>query len=190
LLIARSDETQDALNAPAELGSSLASVIAEFREELDATQITIKLRCAANIRVQAPPDLLRVVLRLLFRSIASGIYGNCLRLDADARGIVLASDKMDAIVAKPGDTGASGAIAEIASNAEIVAPPEPVREHASADNEANTRRSDETGGVGMLRRLCQRYGWTLELAQDANQPTLLGLHFRSPDESPPVGSTG
>jgi signal transduction histidine kinase len=190
LLIARSDEAQDAPNAPAELGSSLASVIAEFREELDSTHITIKLRCAANVRVQAPPELLRVVLRLLFRSIASGIYGNCLRLDADVRGIVLASDKMDAIVAKAGNAGASGSIEAPSSSAEIGVQAEPAREQGSAGTDANPRRSDETGGVGMLRRLCQRYGWALELAQDATQPTLLGLHFWSPDESPPIGSAG
>ena len=90
LLIARSAEATEA-NATVELGPALASVVAEFREELDHSRITIGLRCAENARIHAPPELLRIALRLLFRSIASGAYGTQLRLDVDARGIVLAT---------------------------------------------------------------------------------------------------
>src|SRR5580658_7198062 len=90
LLIARPDETLDTTGVTVELGSALASVIAEFHDELDVAGIEIGLRCPASVRVLAPPQLLRVALRLLFRAIASGGWGDRLRLDADARGIVLA----------------------------------------------------------------------------------------------------
>ncbi len=169
LLIARSGEAADAAAAPVELAPALASVIAEFREELDAAQIVLGLRCATSLRVQAPPDLLRVALRLLFRSIASGAYGTHLRLDADARGLVLAST--DSAAAAPG----AGAEAPAESD------PPAADDQAAVPPLAGVRRSDETGGIGMLRRLCQRYGWALELAHDPTQPTLLSLRIWSPD---------
>jgi len=172
LLIARSDEAQDASTAPVELGSTLASVIAEFREELDAGQITIRLRCAPNVRVHAPPELLRVVLRLLFRSIASGAYGTRLRLDADMRGVVLASEDADT--------------AATAIKADLPAQEGPANEQPSVVEDANPRRSDETGGIGMLRRLCQRYGWELEPAHDATPSILLNLRLSPP--APPATS--
>lgn len=149
LLIARPTEAIDTRSG-AELGPALAAVVAEFREQLDAARIAIGLRCADGARIHAPPELLRVALRLLFRSIANGACGNDLRLDADARGIVLAaSDGSAATPLAPAQNG--------------------------------ERRSDETGGVGMLRRLCRRYGWALELADDPAQPALLTLRFWAPE---------
>lgn len=191
LLIARSDEATDTSNASVELGPALASVIAEFREELDAAQIMIGLRCANALRIRAPPELLRVVLRLLFRSIASGTYGSHLRLDADARGIVLAStEAIEPTVIEP---------VVIASAIDAATPLDPIDKNTdriersgaqlrSDDHRSDTRRSDELGGTGMLRRLCQRYGWALELAHDPSQPTLLSLRFWSPDPLPAVST--
>ena len=176
LLIARSGETTDSAGASVELGSALASVVAEFREELDAGQITIGLRCAEVARIHAPPDLLRVALRLLFRSIASGAYGTHLRLDADAHGIVLAST--DTVANAPGIDAAAqpGHTGEYATDGDDANP------HHLDVQPTHTRRSDEQGGIGMLRRLCQRYGWALELADDPTQPTLLSLRIWSPEQ--------
>jgi signal transduction histidine kinase len=180
LLIARSDEAQETPNATVELGPTLASVIAEFREELDAAQITIQLRCAPSASLDAPPNLLRIALRLLFRGIASGAFGTHLRLDADARGLVLASgnpnaDAASTVAAELGTMGAEGSPAVHAGRAGD--------SHGSAKNaishRADVRRSDETGGIGMLRRLCQRYGWAIELAQDPAESILLNLRFWS-----------
>ena len=165
LLIARSAEVADA-NATVDLGPALASAAAEFREQLDTAQIAIGLRCAEAARILAPPELLRVALRLLFRSIASGAYGTELRLDADARGIVLAS----ANVAGSGPVDAPAADLGVATRRQ------------NDDPDPDARRSDELGGIGMLRRLCQRYGWALELGDDPTQPTLLSLRFWAPDE--------
>ena len=208
LLIARSDEAMDTRGTAVELIPALASVIAEFRNELDAAQIVIGLRCASTTRVQAPPELLRIVLRLLFRSIASGAYGTRLRLDADARGIVLATAVPRATDAdsamQPASADAHPAAAEPASiehastepasiepavieHAAIEptthepAPAESGAVHHAHDQRSDARRSDEQGGIGMLRRLCQRYGWALELAHDDTLPTLLSLRFWSPD---------
>jgi signal transduction histidine kinase len=166
LLIARSTEMTDA-NATVELGPALASVVAEFREQLDAAQIAIGLRCAESARIHAPPELLRIALRLLFRSIASGIYGTRLRLDADARGIVLAST--DPAALRPQRVAGDNADSDTADT-----------QHG-ASRDSDVLRSDEQGGIGMLRRLCQRYGWALELAHDPAQSTLLSLRFWSPD---------
>ncbi len=172
LLIARSDEAMDA-GATVELASALASVIADFRNELDAAQIVIGVRCANFVRVQAPPELLRIVLRLLFRSIADGAFGARLRLDADAHGIVLTTTESGAIdghaTAQPVAADAQSALIEND-------PP-----HSADPARNGARRSDELGGTGMLRRLCQRYGWALELADDRTMPTLLSLRFWSPD---------
>jgi signal transduction histidine kinase len=173
LLIARSDEAQEASGTAVELVPTLASVIAESREELDAAQITIQLRCAPSTSVHAPPELLRIALRLLFRSIASGIYGTRLRLDADAAGIVLAAADAEAVVppvaADPDDPGEPPA--DLPEQTRTASDP------ASIGNDANGLRSDETGGIGMLRRLCQRYGWTLDLPRGQAQPVLLTLRF-------------
>ncbi len=184
LLIARSSEASDA-NATVELGSALASVIAEFREQLDGAQIVIGLRCAEAARIHAPPELLRVALRLLFRCIANGAYGARLRLDVDARGIVLAS--ADVAASPPDSIGehtadAGNAIGQHADDHDLHARRSDVRC-------SDVRRSDETGGIGMLRRLCQRYGWALELADDPAQPTVLSLRFWAPD-APAAGTRG
>jgi signal transduction histidine kinase len=181
LLIARSGELQEAPHAAVEFGPTMASVIAEFREELDAARITIKLRCAPSASVHAPPNLLRIVLRLLFRSIASGAFGTRLRLDADVLGLVLAS-------AKPDSADATGNAASGADSigADVIAPVQArttseqvTRNDAQAGNIhwTDVQRSDEQGGIGMLRRLCQRYGWTLELVNASDQPTLLILRI-------------
>jgi signal transduction histidine kinase len=176
LLIARSGEATDATSASVELGPALASVVAEFREELDAAQIDIGLRCAEAAHIHAPSDLLRVALRLLFRSIASGAYGTRLRLDADAHGIVLAST--DAVANASGIDAAalSGRTGEHATDGDGTNTP-----HLDVHRTDN-RRSDEQGGIGMLRRLCQRYGWALQLADDPTQPFLLSMRIWSPEE--------
>ncbi len=179
LLIARSAETVDA-NASVELGPALASVVAEFREELDGAHIRIGLRCAETARIQAPPELLRVALRLLFRSIANGAHGTELRLDADARGIVLATADTvalhaDAVTGPAADSSHAGVAQPVDG-----ACPDGQR---TDDRRSDVRRSDEMGGIGMLRRLCQRYGWSLELAHDPAQSTLLSLRFWSADKA-------
>jgi len=178
LLIARSDEAREAPNAAVEFGPTLASVIAEFREELDAAQIEIMLRCAPSASIDAPPNLLRVALRLLFRSIASGAFGTRLRLDADARGLVLVSANPD-----PNATDAIGDDGGRAAQTESAASEQPARRGEETDGErpSDVRRSDEQGGIGMLRRLCQRYGWALELANGMDQPTLLSLRIPQRD---------
>ena len=196
LLIARSDEAQETPNAAVEFGPTLASVIAEFREELDAAQVTIRLRCAPSASIHAPPNLLRIALRLLFRSIASGAFGTHLRLDADVRGLVLASANTDSHAADAIGAEATGAEAT-GADASLPAPAQPsseqlVRSGEEAGNarRSDVRRSDEQGGIGMLRRLCQRYGWTLELAGDTAQPTLLRLHIPIHDAALPAGTIG
>jgi signal transduction histidine kinase len=176
LLIARPDETQDETEVPVELGAALASVIAEFNDELEASGIVIGVRCPSSACVVAPPELLRVALRLLFRAIASGVWGERLRLDADAHGLVLSS-------ADPGVVAADVASAIVAAGKEGLADaPSPsttkvqaIRAPTDRFNPVATRRSDETGGIGMLRRLCEHYGWKLECVDVPDQPFLLRL---------------
>ena len=195
LLIARSSEAPEAPDAAVEFGPTLASVIAEFREELDAAQVTIKLRCAPSASVNAPSNLLRIVLRLLFRSIASGAFGTRLRLDADARGLVLASANPDTPAADV--VGADAASTEtIDTDASLAAQAGPASEQLARHAEeggnghrADVRRSDEQGGIGMLRRLCQRYGWTLELVNDTDRPTLLTLRIPPHDAALRTGAS-
>jgi len=189
LLIARSDEAQEAPNATVEFGPTLASVIAEFREALDAAQLTLKLRCSPSARIDAPPNLLRVALRLLFRSIASGAFGSNLRLDADARGLVLASAYPDPHAAEAIGAAVIGADAGPTTEPEPASElPVPSGEESGNGRPSNVQRSDEQGGIGMLRRLCQRYGWTLELATGTAQPALLSLRIPSRDAALPAGA--
>jgi len=167
LLVARADEGTEP-PVPVEIGPVLASVIAEFHEELDAMRIALGVRCPPATTVLAPPGLLRVVLRLLFRSIASGAWGDALRIDADATGFVLAT-----AAALPESTPAaapSGEAGDGAAADAVAAPAVPRREGI-------TRRSDESGGLGMLRRLCERYGWSLVHARDPGQPVLLTVRL-------------
>jgi len=177
LLIARSGETDQSSNAAVELGPTLGSVISEFRDELYAAQVTIKLRCAPSTIIDAQPKLLRIALRLLFRSIASGAFGTDLRLDADGAGLVLASADPDADAASMGAAELGATLAE--------AVPAMRTDDAGDSNGSaeypNSRRSDETGGIGMLRRLCQRYGWALELQHDPVETIVLSLYFRPRD---------
>lgn len=184
LLIARSAEATDA-SATVELGPALASVVAEFRAELDGAHIQIGLRCAEAAHIQAPPDLLRVALRLLFRSIASGAYGMHLRLDADARGIVLGTADAAALHGEPAAGNVTDSSDAGVQPAEAVCSDTQQSDVRRSDvQRSDVRRSDEMGGIGMLRRLCQRYGWSLELAHDPAQASLLSLRFWSADAAP------
>ncbi|MEO7477760.1 MAG: HAMP domain-containing sensor histidine kinase [Lysobacteraceae bacterium] len=157
LLIARSNDAADAPHAAVEIGPALASVASEFRDELATAQVEIGLRCAQDACINAPPELLRVVLRLLFSSIANGAYGSHLRIDADAHHIALTSTD-----------GVSQALEENDG-------------HDSNPASADALRSDQNGGTGMLRRLCQRYGWSLEFGHDQSLPALLFIRIWSPD---------
>ena len=47
-----------------------------------------------------------------------------------------------------------------------------------------TRRSDETGGIGMLRRLCEHYGWILECVDMPDRSFLLRLLIPAPKGIP------
>ncbi|HEY2344861.1 MAG TPA: histidine kinase dimerization/phospho-acceptor domain-containing protein [Xanthomonadaceae bacterium] len=160
LLIARSDEAQDPVTGTIDIGATLASTIAEYREELEAAQVAIGMRCTPGAVVQAPPELLRTALRLLFRAIPGGAWGNELRLDADAQGIALSS----------GDAPAAASPAE-ATAAPVV-----------------PRRSDESGGIGMLRRLCERYGWRLEDINESGRPVGLRIRMEAVGARPPAGA--
>ncbi len=159
LLMARPEESQDAAPRTVDVGATLAAVIAEYRDELAAAGIAIGVRCAPDAVIQAPSELLRTVLRLLFRSIAGGAWGEHLKLDVDAAAITLSTSDPTAM-----DPDGSDPAQATAS--------------AAATGDANTtpaRRSDESGGIGMLRRLCGRYGWTLATADTPDQAFLLRI---------------
>ncbi|MBS0193759.1 MAG: HAMP domain-containing histidine kinase [Proteobacteria bacterium] len=136
LLVATSDEARDQGEGAVELSGVLAATLSEYRADLEAAQVQLGVRCPPGLTLAAPPKLLRVMLRLLFRALASGSFGQDLRLDADASGVVVAA-------------------------ADAPAPAEPSSVDA-VESPSKPTRSDEIEGLGMLRRLCERHGWRLE----------------------------
>lgn len=137
LLVATSDEARDQAQTTVELSGLLRSTLAEFQADLEAAHIQLGVRCTQGLTLSAPPRLLRVMLRLLFRALAGGNFGQDLRLDADAGGVTVSSSVEPAAV-EP-------------SSADAVEPA------------SGAARSDEIEGLGMLRRLCERHGWRLGL---------------------------
>ena len=179
LLIARSSETQD---PPVDVGVApvLASVIAEFQDELAGAGIVLGVKCPPSAVIHAPAGLLRVVLRLLFRAIASGLWGPSLRLEADANCLVLAqaADVPEPVLASATATSAEAPVAAALEPGAL-----PVLMFASLDHARTVSRSDESGGLGMLRRLCDRYGWALQVASNDAQATILVVRLALPGES-------
>ncbi len=173
LLVARPGEDEGP-PVDVEIAPVLASAIAECRDELDGAQIAIGLRCAPGASVRATPDLPRVALRLLMRTIATGSWGHELRLDADGEGFVLSSAVMP--VDSASRTGEAAAAAD--ANAGEAGTTAASLEAATAATV--TQRSDEIAGLGMLRRLCERYGWTLAIAPPSAAPVLLTLRLPRP----------
>jgi signal transduction histidine kinase len=184
LLIARSGETEEpAVNVG--IAGVLASVIAEFQDELAGAQIDLAVKCPSSAIVHAPPELLRVVLRLLFRAIASGLWGLALRLEADASSLVLAHS-----VPVPEQTTSAAARSDAEASPATTTPPPSAtaRRPAPFPDLSAMRRSDESGGLGMLRRLCERYGWSLHFAPDDAHATVLSVHMATLGDGIPHAS--
>ena len=171
LLIARSDEAQDPSSSAIDIGATLASVIAEYRGELDVAQVEVGVRCAHGASIHAQPELLRTALRLLFRTIASGVWGNRLLLDADGQGIVLSSAEMPA----SGEAVATDALR--------------ARRHRPARN-AWPRRAARTSPVGSA--CCGGFATAMAGCSNARMtwPSLFFLKMRMPpaDEKPLKGT--
>lgn len=149
-LLARPEESPDAQPCRIDLCAALASAIEEFREELAAADVEITLRCQPDAVVQAPSNLPRTALRLLLRSVAGGTWGQRLQLEVGAQAVCLRTVESTAAVS------ATEAATSLRSGDALV------------------RRSDESGGVGMLRRLCERYGWSFRFGTSAHDGFLVG----------------
>jgi hypothetical protein len=54
---------------------------------------------------------------------------------------------------------------------------------------SDVERSDEQGGIGMLRRLCERYGWALEFGYGTARTELLSLRMQAPNAVFPTDAT-
>ncbi|MBS0462613.1 MAG: HAMP domain-containing histidine kinase [Proteobacteria bacterium] len=144
-LLARPEESRDAEPRIIDLTAVLGSVVGEFRDELAAAGIALRLRCPPDAVVHAPSGLPRTAFRLLLRSIAGGAWGERLCLEVDANAVALR-------------------VAE-ASADDPAKPAEP--------NPGSPLRSDESGGLGMLRRLCERYGWAFHLNAASSDGSLV-----------------
>ncbi len=174
LLLARPEASSPASVTAVELSPVLVSAIGEFRDTLEAAGIDVGVRCAPGSRLQAPPELVKVVVRLLLRSIASGAWGDKLHLDADASGF-----RLTAADALPQADPATAEVSEnLAATTDTATCATPVA--------SSHRRSDETGGAGMLRRLCERYGWSLTIAEPSTGSMLLMVSTGRPAAPAPA----
>lgn len=154
LLVAVADES---LERPAlvEWSGAIASALAQYQSELDAAQIRVGVRCTPGAVLHTQPRLLATMLRLLLRAMVNGSFGANLHIDIDADGLRLSS----------------------AADPELVASPA-VDEQPIAT--LDVRRSDEIAGLGMLRRLCERYRWQLALGDEGSGSEMLPLRLRPP----------
>lgn len=168
LLLARPEERVSQAMPAIELTNALASAIAEFREPLENAGIEVGVRCAPEARLHAPADLVKAILRLLLRTLASGAWGEHLLLDADATGFRVSLAASTA--ALPGSDAGEEATA---------------RDTPHAAHSSTPRRSDETGSIGMLRRLCERYGWSLDVPVESPSRCLLIVRTPAPPAADP-----
>ncbi len=156
LLAGRSEEGQVAEPSSLELCAVIEMATTEFSPMLADAGIRLDVHCVKDSRIAAPPLLLRTVLRLLLRSVANAGFGAHVRLHADAQAIRI----------QQADADASPATHTSAASDEI-----------GVSQSASAPRSDVSTGFGLLRRLCARYGWSLQLPDTQSSGSEVILQF-------------
>lgn len=138
LVLARSDGGEAFSGRTPDLDALIAGLLAERADMLREKHLTVRHTGVAGIAVPAPPRVLGVVIGNLLRAVTEFADGGELAVDVEPEQVRIALRQSDA----SGQT--------------------PVPRSRGADD-----RADRVLGLGMIRRVCERWGWKLDEGGDA-----------------------
>lgn len=142
LVLARADDAEATAERTSDLDQLVRGLLGERRDAFDDKRLSVTHEGAANVAIDAPPKVLRVILGNLLRAATRFADGGALRVMVSADAITVAH----------------------------AGPP-------AAAEAARLDVRDQALGLGMIRRVCERWGWRLEETLTANGDHAFVLRF-------------
>ncbi len=159
LILARKDPHEDDPVTLCNVGEVLQQVIDEHHYLLDHKPVTVSLEAEQPVTISSDRELLYVVLANLVRNAFSYTY----------QGDVIVRLQRDAVVIE--DTGIGMGEDQLRRMFE--------RHYSSHGSEGHGI------GLSLVKRICQRYAWTIQVQSRQNKGTSVELHFMESDVSLP-----
>lgn len=148
LVLARSDETEANEGRTADLDQLVGSLLGERADALHEKHLDLQREHTADVAIAAPQKVLRVVIGNLLRATTQFADGGILRIKVAADAFSVAH--------------------------EIVDVPDAVR---SSIRKSTLDNREHALGLGMIRRVCERWGWILDESVDAKGGHAFVLRF-------------
>ncbi|MDE2084799.1 MAG: HAMP domain-containing protein [Xanthomonadaceae bacterium] len=154
LVLARSDEDQSFSGRTPDLDALIAGLLGERADMLHEKHLQVRHTGVSGIAVPAPPRVLGVVIGNLLRAATEFADGGDLAVD-------VAPARVRIALRQPGTHAQT-----------------PVPRGRSGDE-----RADRVLGLGMIRRVCERWGWKLDEGGDAGRDRRFVLHIAGSGEA-------
>lgn len=148
LVLARSDETEANDGRTPDLDALVGSLLQERADALREKHMDLRRESTPAVAIAAPQKVLRVIIGNLLRATTQFADGGTLCVKVAADAFSIGHE--------------SNATAN-SNHATLAKPSLDVREHAL--------------GLGMIRRVCERWGWVLDESVDANGGHAFVLRF-------------
>ncbi len=150
LVLARSDEEEALSGHTPDLDTLVARLLAERADALREKGLSVRHTGVAGIGVAAPARVIDVVVGNLLRAATQFAEGGELRVDVAPTGVRIAYRQ------------AVG------------------RESTPVPRRVGDDRADRVLGLGMIRRVCQRWGWTLDERAGSGEGRIFSLQIAPP----------
>jgi signal transduction histidine kinase len=152
LILAREEPDQDDSAQHCQVDEVLKQVIDEHHYLLDHKPVTVSMKIEQPLTISSDGVLLYVVLANLVRNAFSYTH----------QGNVMVRLQQDAVVIE--DTGIGMSENQLRQIFE--------RHYSSNEKEGHGI------GLSLVKRICQRYAWTIQVLSRKNQGTSVQLHFK------------
>jgi signal transduction histidine kinase len=149
LVLARSDEQEAHAGHTPDLNAVVDSLLHERADLLREKHMQLRQESTPDVAISAPQKVLGVVIGNLLRAVTQFADGGTLQIKVAADALTVAHER---------DPSATA-----------VAVPAP--QHARLDVR------EQALGLGMIRRVCERWGWTLDEKVDTNGGHVFLLRF-------------
>ena len=150
LVLARSDEREVDDGRTPDLCAVVDSLLRERSDALREKQLIVAREGVPDIEIAAPQKVLSVVIGNLLRATTQFAEGGTLRIDIAPHQVTIAHES---------DSDASSKIGEVATG------------------KIATDARDYSLGLGMIRRVCERWGWALDEALSDSGSRAFVLRF-------------
>lgn len=166
LLLARSDERDFADGRTDDVDAVVSGLLGERTDALREKRLRIEHRGAPGIALPVPQRVLNVVVGNLLRAATQFADGGSLRIEVSPTALRIAHRHANALSASAPSTSAQSTSAQSTS-----APCTSVPSRVAGEG------AERVLGLGMIRRVCERWGWSLAEAADDNGDLAFVLRF-------------